>query len=145
MSGASILIIDDDVGICQMVGDFLGLKGYAVETATSGGAGLEKLRARTFDAGVETAGSGREALEILGRSAVDVVVLDVRMPEMPGMVVWAEIKRIKPELARRTVFCTGDVVGEEVRSFLHSTGCQAISKPFDLSYLFDAVARAAAR
>jgi CheY-like chemotaxis protein len=52
MSGASILIIDDDVGICHMVGDFLGLKGYAVETATSGGAGLEKLRARPFDAAI---------------------------------------------------------------------------------------------
>lgn len=91
-----VLVVDDEAELRELMADALAGHGNRVETA----------------------GSGREALEILGRSPLDVVVLDVRMPEMPGMVVWTEIKRIRPELARRTVFCTGDVVGEGVRSFL---------------------------
>lgn len=48
-------------------------------------------------------------------------------------------------LARRTVFCTGDVVTEEVHVFIEGTGCPVVSKPFELSQFFDAVARAASR
>ena len=49
---ASILIIDDDRGTCETVGDVLRAKGYAVETATRGREGLDKLSARPFDAGI---------------------------------------------------------------------------------------------
>ncbi len=94
---------------------------------------------------VQTAASAREALELLGRSPVDVLVLDVRMPGMSGAELWADINRTNPALARRTVFCTGDVVTEEVHVFIEGTGCPVVSKPFELSQFFDAVARAAAR
>lgn len=94
---------------------------------------------------VQTAANARQALEILAQSHVDVLVLDVRMPGVSGTDLWNEINRINSILARRTIFCTGDVVTEEVRAFIASVGCLTVSKPFELPQFFDAVARAASR
>ena len=74
---------------------------------------------------------------------MDVVVLGVRMPEMSGPDLWTKVKETNPTLARRTVFCTGDVATADVRAFLETTGCPTLTKPFELPQYFDAVARAA--
>jgi DNA-binding NtrC family response regulator len=58
---------------------------------------LEK-RLRKRNLALLSAGSGEEALEIVTREAVDVVVLDVRMPGMDGRETLREIKRLKPEV-----------------------------------------------
>lgn len=47
---------------------------------------------------VATAGSGPEALEQMKGNSFDVVILDVRMPEMGGVAVLAEIKKVDPEV-----------------------------------------------
>lgn len=118
-----VLVVDDEPAIREMMAEALVDRGARVETAAS----------------------GREALEILARASVDVVVLDVRMPEMGGTEFWTQVSRTNPALAQRTVFCTGDVVTEEVRAFLEGTGCPVVSKPFELGQFFDAVVRAASR
>ncbi|MBU0972351.1 MAG: response regulator [Proteobacteria bacterium] len=45
---------------------------------------------------VSTAYSGREALEIMETTAVDVVILDIRMPGMDGLQVLKQIKTLYP-------------------------------------------------
>jgi len=119
--GLRVLVVDDEPPLRDLMAEALA---------------AQKVR-------VETTGGAREALEILARSHVDVLVLDVRMPEVSGADLWTEIKRTNPTLARRTVFCTGDVVTEEVHVFVKGTGCPVVSKPFELSQFFDAVAQAA--
>jgi len=47
---------------------------------------------------VHTANSGPQALEIAASTALDVVVLDVKMPGMDGIEVLEKIKALKPEL-----------------------------------------------
>ena len=94
---------------------------------------------------VETAAGGSEALEILARVTVRVLVLDTQMPGMSGFDLWTRVKRMNPGLARRTVFCTGDIMVEAIRTFIDSTGCLYIGKPFQWSDLFDAIAEAASR
>jgi CheY-like chemotaxis protein len=94
---------------------------------------------------VEMASGGREALEILAKGPVDVLVLDVRMPGMLGTDVWAHVKQTNPSLAGKTVFCTGDVIGDDTLAAIARTGCPSVSKPFDWARLFDAVAEAATR
>ena len=45
---------------------------------------------------VSTAFSGKEALEVLEHSAIDVVILDIRMPGMDGIDTLKQIKRLYP-------------------------------------------------
>ncbi|MBI4587280.1 MAG: response regulator, partial [Candidatus Rokubacteria bacterium] len=122
-TGLRVLVVDDEESLRELIADALADQGNRVETTAE----------------------GREALELLAGSPVDVLVLDVRMPGMSGTDLWTEINRTNPLLARRTVFCTGSVVGEKTRTFLDSTGCPTVAKPFELSHLFDAVARAASQ
>jgi len=120
-SGLRILVVDDEAPLREVMGDALAERGNQVEVAAS----------------------GHEALEIIGRAPLDLLVLDVRMPEMSGPDLWTKVKETNPTLARRTVFCTGDVATADVRAFLETTGCPVLTKPFDLAQYFDAVARAA--
>ncbi len=55
---------------------------------------------------VLTANSGREALEVLSNTAVDVVVSDEQMPDMPGSVLLAQIRNAYPETVR--IILTGE-------------------------------------
>lgn len=43
-------------------------------------------------------GSAREALLLLGKASVDVVLMDLRMPELEGAQAIAELKRARPEV-----------------------------------------------
>ena len=118
-----VLVVDDEAGLREMMAEALTGKG----------------------ARVEIAGAGREALQILARAPVDVLVLDVRMPEVSGPDLWRQINQTNPALARRTVFCTGDVIGEETQALISRIGCPSVSKPFEWSRFFEAVAEAASR
>lgn len=55
---------------------------------------------------VLTANSGREALEVLERSVVDVIVSDEQMPDMPGSVLLTKVRQSHPEIVR--VILTGE-------------------------------------
>jgi len=121
--GLRVLVVDDEAGLREMMAEALTGKG----------------------ARVEIAGAGREALQILARAPVDVLVLDVRMPEVSGPDLWRQINQTNPALARRTVFCTGDVIGEETQALISRIGCPSVSKPFEWSRFFEAVAEAASR
>ncbi|MBI3031424.1 MAG: response regulator, partial [Candidatus Rokubacteria bacterium] len=121
--GLRVLVVDDEDGLREMMAEALAGQGARVETAPS----------------------GREALEVLTRFAADVLVLDVRMPEVSGPDVWTRISRTNSALARRTVFCTGDVIGEETQALISRSGCPSVSKPFEWPRFFEAIAEAASR
>lgn len=67
----TLLVIDDDPDLAALVAEYLGGRGFAVETAGDGKAGLERLR-----------GAG-----------IDLVILDVMMPGLDGFEVLREIRR----------------------------------------------------
>ncbi len=68
---ALILVVDDEVRIRDLVRRYLEHDGHQVVTA----------------------GSGAEALEVSRRTSVDLIVLDLRLPDVPGEQVAAEIRR----------------------------------------------------
>jgi len=85
------------------------------------------------DAGykVRTASSGAEALQRIDESAPDIVLLDIRMPEMDGFEVCARLKA-RPRLAAMPVIfisSEGDV-SEKVKAF-ESGGVDYVLKPFE--------------
>ena len=70
--GPRILIVDDDRGLCAMLEEYLGPEGFVTQTALTGPEGLEQL----------------------GRDAVDLVVLDVMLPELSGFEVLKRIRAV---------------------------------------------------
>ncbi|QRK12870.1 sigma-54-dependent Fis family transcriptional regulator [Archangium violaceum] len=72
----SVLLVDDDPAVAKVLGALLGQAGLTVHTATQ----------------------GQEALALLGRKPIDVVVSDVRMPGMSGMELLAEVGRTWPDV-----------------------------------------------
>jgi DNA-binding response OmpR family regulator len=69
---STLLIIDDDRELCAMLGEYLGPEGFLTAIANSGPDGLEKL-------------SG---------GAIDLVVLDVMLPELSGFEVLRRIRAV---------------------------------------------------
>ncbi len=79
---------------------------------------------------VATVSSGREALERMAAEHYDVILTDVRMPDLDGRALYREIERRWPERAGRVVFVTGDTLASTVREFAAESGCPVIEKPF---------------
>jgi CheY-like chemotaxis protein len=115
---ARILVLDDEPAIAELLGEMLSLLGYSTT-----------LRHCPAD-----------ALELIAQNEFDLVVSDFRMPRMNGQEFYQQAIRRKPELARRVMFLTGDVVNEETQAFLQSTGNPHLSKPFQLARVEQMVA-----
>jgi len=88
---------------------------------------------------VTTAQDGSAALSFVRELEFDVVVCDLRMPGMDGPAFFEVLSRECPSLASRTIFVTGDVVGEASRLFLDSTSQPVLSKPFEFEKLEEAI------
>jgi len=115
---ARILVLDDDKMIAELLGEMLSLLGYSATVCHS----------------------APEALELVDRQRFDLILSDFRMPKMNGEEFYRQAIGKKPELARRVVFLTGDVVNEETQAFLRSTGNPHLSKPFQLARVEETVA-----
>ncbi len=86
---------------------------------------------------IDSVRSGREALELIRSKDYDFVLSDIRMPDMNGMELYNQVRQIKPELASRVVFLTGDTQSEDIRCFLDLTMARYLSKPFQIRELID--------
>ena len=71
---ANLLLVDDDPSLLKLLGMRLTSEGFHVTTAES----------------------GQEALRLLGREKIDLVISDLRMDEMDGMALFAEIQKHQP-------------------------------------------------
>jgi two-component system NtrC family sensor kinase len=79
---------------------------------------------------VVTASSGREALERMAAEHYDVILTDIRMPDLDGRALYEEIERRWPGRAGRVVFVTGDTLASALREFVSESGRPVIEKPF---------------
>lgn len=113
-SRGTILIVDDESYVLEVNRELLESSGY-----------------RVFEAR-----SGREALEIYSRSRdiVDLVLLDMIMPDMSGSETFYGLKEINPEV--KVILLSGYSMDGGVRELLENEGCLAfIQKPFTLDHL----------
>jgi CheY-like chemotaxis protein len=63
----------------------------------------------------------------------DLILSDIRMPELDGPGLYWELERRDPQLLQRMIFLTGDTLSPGTRQFLERTGVPCLSKPFALS------------
>jgi two-component system NtrC family sensor kinase len=118
--GKTILIIDDEAGISTALAYLLRRDGHTVETAANGRLGLAKLRQRTYD----------------------LILCDLRMPELDGPGFYHELERSYPHLLRQVIFLTGDTLSPEAREFLAKVAVTRLSKPFRAAEVRQAVQQA---
>jgi CheY-like chemotaxis protein len=71
----------------------------------------------------------------------DLILSDIRMPELDGPSLYWELERRAPLLLRRMIFLTGDTLSPGTREFLETTGAPCLSKPFALNDVREIVQR----
>ncbi|MEX0786537.1 MAG: ATP-binding protein, partial [Dehalococcoidia bacterium] len=119
ISGRSILVVDDEESIQRLLGSLLEMDGHRVDTARN----------------------GREALEHIGRHRYDLVITDIKMPDMDGRDLYRQLLDQDRALAERTVFITGDTVSPDTRSFLDQVANPCLTKPFRVREVRETIGR----
>lgn len=118
-AGKKVLVIDDEEPILQMVREALAPRGYEVDTAPDGEAGLQRVNQRRYD----------------------VLLCDWKMPGLNGQEVYERLRSKNRDLANRVIFITGDVVNDHCRQFLQTNNKICLPKPFTLTEFRDAIGK----
>lgn len=106
-----VLIVDDSPAMRSFIGRVLGLTGMEIG---------ERLEA----------GHGREALEILGRSWVDVILTDINMPVMNGEEFLEQVAARGDLKAVPVVVVSTDSTGTRVERMMSLGARGYVKKPF---------------
>ena len=115
---AQILVVDDEPSVRNAFSSVLECKGFSVTEASG----------------------GKEALSILAKARHDVVLLDLKMPEMDGISVLKEIMKTTPDIPVIVITAYGDVpVAVEATKL---GAYDFLSKPPDFDYLEMVINRA---
>lgn len=85
-------------------------------------------------------GSGAEALRMLGAVPFDLVLCDLKMPEIDGEMLYRRVLAEHPAAAARFLFISGDTSNAALRAFLEAAGRPLLAKPFTAGELFAAIA-----
>ena len=104
----SILIIDDERDMLQL---------------------LKRSLEPDMKCRIHTAQSGKEGLQILARESLDLVLADIKMPEMSGLELLERIKRDYPDLTVVMMTAFGGV--ETAVEAMRNGAYDFITKPFD--------------
>jgi len=115
---ASILVVEDDAAMREMLREALAEDGYLVETAAGGRIGVERVK----------------------RGGIDLVVSDVKMPDLDGLDMLREIKAVTPSPYVITITAFGSI-DTAIRA-VKLGAFDYITKPFDLDQLILAVEKA---
>jgi DNA-binding NtrC family response regulator len=93
---------------------------------------------------VLTAGSGHDAIGMVEQplAPIDVVLLDVHLPDVEGSALGARMRELKPALP--IVVCTGQAEPEEVAALVRLGAVQYFRKPVGADELLTAVKTALA-
>ena len=78
-------------------------------------------------------GERAKALRRDDLDSFDLIISDVKMPEISGAEFYSALRRKGAALERRLIFVTGDLMNAETLKFVESTGCPWLGKPFDIA------------
>jgi DNA-binding NtrC family response regulator len=87
------------------------------------------------------AGDGRVAIDFLHRNAVDLVLSDIRMPNLGGIALLQFVKKNHPDVP--VVLMTAYTLEEQVRTAISEGVFTVLKKPFDVGSAVSALTRAA--
>jgi len=117
---ANLLLVDDDPSLLKLLGMRLTSEGFHVTTAES----------------------GQEALRLLAREQIDLVISDLRMDEMDGMALFAEIQKHQPGMPVIILTAHGSI--PEAVAATQQGVFSFLTKPVDRDALYKAIDEALA-
>jgi len=103
-----ILVVDDDEAVLKSIRDYLALKGYRVDTAKT----------------------GKEAIEKSKKSFFNLAILDIRLPDMEGTELLTKMHDTEPEMIK--VILTGYPSKENAIDSLNKRADAYLVKPVQL-------------
>ena len=109
-----VLIVDDEPSICKALEIALRRAGFDAVATQCGEAAITKLSAEHFDA----------------------LLLDLRIPDMRGDVLFEIAIGHQPHLRTQTLFITGDIT-DHAQELIEACRCPFLLKPFNLADIFD--------
>ena len=111
-----VLVVDDEPSICKAMTMALERAGFDASSVLSADA----------------------ALAILRDEPVDVLLIDLRIPDGRGDVIFELAAALQPHLRHQTLFMTGDIT-DRGRSLIRACGRPYLQKPFFLADMITAV------
>jgi DNA-binding response OmpR family regulator len=114
-----ILVVEDDQGARDLI--------------------VSSLRADGHD--VDSSGNGFEALRLLSRQWYDLIVSDLKMPELDGPNLYSEVTRRWPVSRPHVLFVSAFSNTSEYDGFLKIIGAPVLAKPFKVRDLRRAIRR----
>jgi CheY-like chemotaxis protein len=88
---------------------------------------------------ISVAANGVQGLKFILNNPVDAVLCDLSMPQLEGDMFHLTVQRVRPELARRFVFVTGNAGNPKYDDFLKNVGCPVLYKPVSVDRLLEAL------
>src|SRR6185503_11321437 len=118
---SNLLIVDDELGMRQFLTHLFQREGHAVTVAER----------------------GREAMTVLRKEPVDLIISDVRMPDMSGIELLRSARELRPDV--EVIMMTAFASVETAREAFLLGAYDFVQKPFDNDLLKEVVARALAK
>ena len=103
----TILVVDDETSFATALAALLSRDGHQVDTVENGNAALLQIQARHYD----------------------VILSDLRLPELDGQDFYHLLKNDSPDLQRRVIFLTGDILNPMSIEFLEQHNLLWLPKP----------------
>ena len=106
-----ILVVDDNPAMADTLADILEVKGFIVHAAAS----------------------GAEALEILREQPVDILLTDVKIPNMNGLELFQKARKLCPQLI--TIFMTAYSADELIQQGMAEGVKTVLTKPLEINFM----------
>ncbi len=116
------LVVEDEPTVAQLIADVLGEQGHLVDTFLDSQQALDRA--------------------LTGR--YELVICDLKMPNLDGRAFYRELVRRNSPLQHRMIFVTGDTLAARTMEFLETSGVPYLAKPFLVENLKATVAQALA-
>ena len=111
-----VLVVDDELEVSQL---------------------LLEIFSKNFDA--IRASNGLEALKRLSKESVDIIISDLKMPELSGIELYERLLKEFPQYKDKIIFTTGLVSDSETINFFKKYQLPYLKKPFKMKELFSVV------
>jgi DNA-binding NtrC family response regulator len=111
----SILIVDDDAGVRNMLSSVLSNEGYLVEAVKN----------------------GKEAIKTCEKSVFDVALIDVELPVIKGTELLNRLKKMQPKMIR--IIITGHPSLESAMKAVNERADGYVLKPFEVAELLEMI------